>query len=73
MVVYKPLFAVITHMFQNGTCAIYIKFAAFVNVVQMFGNSWPFSPEQVGYLFLCQPNGFIFQPHFQLDRFIRLV
>ena len=22
---------------------------------------------------LCQPNGFIFQPHFQLDRFIRLV
>ena len=27
-----PLFAIITHMFQNGTCAIFIQFATRINI-----------------------------------------
>ena len=39
------LFSIVTHMFQNGTCAFLVKFTTVVNVVQMFGNSRTLCPE----------------------------
>lgn len=46
------LFAVITHVFQNGTCAVSVEFSTVVDIIQVFRDSRSFCPEKDGYLFL---------------------
>ena len=42
-------------------------------ILEMFCNGLPTCAEQLCHLGLCQPNGLIFNPHFQPDGLIRLV
>ena len=53
------LFAVITHVFQNGTCACLVQFAAFVNIAQMLSYCRTLGSEQLRYLLLSKPYSFI--------------
>ena len=53
------LFAVITHVFQNGTCACLVQFATFVNIAQMLSNCRTLGSKQLRYLLLSKPYGFI--------------
>ena len=67
------LFAVMPHVFQNGTCALPLQFAALVYVDEMLGYRRSLRSEKVGNLFLRQPHGLVFEPHVQPDGFVRLV
>ena len=69
------MFAVVTHMFQNGTCAILVKLSAIINIVEMFCDGRSLRTEKVSYLLLSEPDSFFLGIHlyFEPDTLIGLV
>ena len=64
---------VITHMFQNGTCAVFIQFFAKINIPYMFSYGWSAHRKHLGNLILSQPYCFILYNDFQTSNLIRLI
>ena len=69
------LFAVITHVFQNGTCACLVQFATFVNIAQMLSYCRTLGSEQLRYLLLSKPYSLIasINLYFKTYAVIRLI
>ena len=65
--------SIVTHKFQNGTCAAFVKFTTGVDVLQVLCDGWTFCPEKVGDLLLGEPNRILLNSHFQSNRIVRLI
>ena len=50
-----------------------MKLGGFVNVVEMFGNRWGFSGEEVGYLLLCEGKGLMLEGELEVEGLMGVV
>ena len=60
-------------MFQNGTCAFFFQFSRLKDIGKVLGYSRSLGAEQICYLLLCEPHGFILEAHLKFHGFVWLI
>jgi hypothetical protein len=67
------LLSVVAHMFQNGTRAFPVEFAALVDVGQVLCYRGTLRPEKICNPFLRQPERLVFETDVEPKRLVRLI
>ena len=60
-------------MFQNGTCALPLQFAALVDISEVLCDCRSFRTKEIGDLLLRQPHRLVFKAHVQPNGLVRLI